>query len=170
MRNGLLPLTYDEFYAHALLVERLAALRFRTAAARLRRIGCERIALELADMEREEVEQIRAIERGAAGRRLPLLCAAESAQHFNAAGFLPRQPEFPGDVLVVLWDGERQVESFYNRVAAAADIPGLRLLAAEMALDEASHVARLEALLKAADFVPRSPAPRPAVVGAAMAG
>lgn len=155
MPNGLLPLTFDEFYAHALVIERLAALRFRAGATRLRRIGHEGIAQALSEMEREEVEQIRAIERGAAGRRLPILSASESAQHFNAAGFLPRQPVAAADVLVVLWDGERQVESFYNRIAAAAPMPGLRMLASEMALDERTHVERLRGLLEASEAVPR---------------
>lgn len=157
MPNGLLPLNFDEFYAHALVIERLAALRFRAGATRLRRIGHERIAQALAGMEREEVEQIRAIERGAAGRRLPILSASESAQHFNAAGFLPRQPVTAADVLVVLWDGERQVESFYNRIAAATPIAGLRMLASEMALDERDHVERLRVLLDEAESPSRIP-------------
>lgn len=166
MPTALLPLDFDPFYAHALVIERLAALRFRAAATRLRRLGFQRVALALSDMEREEVEQIRAIERGAAGRRLPILSASESARHFNAAGFLPRHPVAAADVLVVLWASERQVEGFYNRIGAAAPNPGLRMLASEMALDERAHVERLRMLLDASEAIPRGGEP---ALGAAVA-
>jgi bacterioferritin (cytochrome b1) len=170
MGNGLRPLSIEELYAHSLVVERLAALRFRTGSRLVRELGHHQLANALSEIGEQEAEQIRTIERGSTGKRLPVLAAGEAIVHFQDSSALPREPESAEEVLELALEAERRAESFYSDVAASAVDPTVRALAAEMAIDERMHVERLEHLLGEASALPDETLLRATQRGAARSG
>ena len=148
MGNRLLPRDLDELYAHALAVEREAAKRLAEVERYVRDAGMEHIAEELRSIAREEREQYELLAVGISGRRIPEVSPWEYAPHFlGPKAELARVPRNAREALALAIAVERRAQNFYVDVAENSSDDAMCALAAEMAVDEGRHIARLERLL-----------------------
>lgn len=142
----------EEFYVHALAIEREAAARYWEFAHQLllyRKNAVAQVFLQLARMETQRLEDL---ELKAAGMRLPRLEAAEHRWEGldNAEGILLPTAQClmkPRQALEIALANERRAKDFFERASAAARDPRIRSLAAERAGEEAQHVACIERAL-----------------------
>jgi len=148
MGERLLPRDLDELFAHALAVEREAAERFAELERYMRAAGMDHIADEFQAIGREEREQYEALAIGTAGRELPQLSSWEYAAHFlGPQAEVVRAPGNVREALALAIAGERRAQNFYVDVAEHTFDDTMCAFAAEMAVDEGRHIARLERLL-----------------------
>ncbi len=159
MGTRLLPRNLHELYAHALAVEREATKRFAELERFAREAGMEHIADELESIGNEEREQYEALAVGTAGRELPPISSWEYAPHFlGPQADVVRAPRNGAEALALAISIERRTQNFYVDVAEHATDDTMCAFAAEMAVDEGRHIARLERLLvREADALPLKP-------------
>jgi rubrerythrin len=144
----LLPRSLQELYAHALMMERDASIRFEALARCMRDAGMDHLADEFDQIGKEEREQYELLAVGTAGRGLPEIQPWEYAWHYcGPAGDVIAAPTTARDVLALALSAERRTESFYADVAENVEDDAVSAFAAEMAADEHRHVMRLEQLL-----------------------
>ena len=148
MGTRLLPRDLSELFAHALVMEREATKRFAELARYMRAAGMDHIADEFESIGREEREQYEALALGTAGRELPRLSPWEYAPHFlGPQAHVVRAPRSTREALILALWSERRTQNFYVDVAEHTDDDTMCAFAAEMAVDESRHIARLERLL-----------------------
>jgi len=159
MGTRLLPRNLHELYAHALAVEREATKRFAELERFAREAGMQHIADELESIGNEEREQYEALAVGTAGRELPQISPWEYAPHFlGPQADVVRAPRDAAEALTLAISIERRTQNFYVDVAEHATDGTMCAFAAEMAVDEGRHIARLERLLvREADAVRLEP-------------
>lgn len=148
MGTRLLPRDLGELYAHALAMEREATERFAELERYMRAAGRDEIADEFESIGAEEREQYEALALGTAGRELPKLSPWEYAPHFlGPQADVVRAPRNTREALMLALATERRTQLFYVDVAEHTDDDTMCAFAAEMAVDEGRHIARLERLL-----------------------
>lgn len=148
MGTRLLPRNMNELYAHALAVEREATERFAELERYMRDAGLHHVADEFESIGREEREQFEVLAIGTAGRELPKLSPWEYAAHFlGPEADVVRAPRTAREALALAIATERRAQNFYVDVAEHTDDDTMCAFAAEMAVDEGRHIARLERLL-----------------------
>jgi rubrerythrin len=148
MGMRLLPRNLQELYAHALAVEREATKRFAELERFMREAGMDHIADEFESIGREEREQYELLAIGTAGRELPQVSSWEYAPHFlGPQADLALAPRSAREALTLAISTERRTQNFYVDVAEHATDDTMCAFAAEMAVDESRHIARLERLL-----------------------
>jgi rubrerythrin len=148
MGTRLLPRDLNELYAHALELEREATKRFAELERYMRDAGLEHVADELESIGREEREQYELLAIGTAGRELPRPSAWEYAAHYlGPQADVVRKPRSAREALLLAIAVERRTQNFYVDVAEHTDDDTMCAFAAEMAVDESRHIARLERLL-----------------------
>jgi hypothetical protein len=161
MGTRLLPRDLNELYAHALVVEGEAARRFAELENYMREAGMHHIADELESIGKEEREQYELLAVGTSGRDLPKLLSWEYAAHFlGPQADVVRAPTNVREALASAIAVERRAQNFYVDVAEHATDDTMCAFAAEMAIDEGRHIARLEQLLA------REPDPQATLAGA----
>jgi rubrerythrin len=148
MGTRLLPRDLNELYAHALAVEREATKRFAELERYMRDAGMDHIADEFESIGKEEREQYELLAIGTAGRELPKLSPWEYAAHFlGPQADVVHAPRSAREALTLAIATERRTQNFYADVAEHTTDDAMCALAAEMAVDESRHIARLERLL-----------------------
>jgi len=148
MGTRLLPLSLQELFAHALVLERDATKRYAELERYMRAAGMEHIADEFESIGREEREQYEMLAVGTAGRELPEISPWEYAAHFlGPQADVVRAPKSPREALLLAISTERRTQNFYVDVAEHTEDDTMCAFAAEMAQDEGRHIARLERLL-----------------------
>jgi rubrerythrin len=148
MGTRLLPLNLQELYVHALTVEREASKRFAELERYMRDAGMDHIADEFESIGKEEQEQYELLAIGTSGRELPQISSWEYAPHFlGPQADAVRAPTSARDALQIAISTERRTQNFYVDVAEHTADDTMCAFAAEMAADEARHIARLERLL-----------------------
>jgi rubrerythrin len=148
MGTRLLPRDLNELYAHALVAEREAANKFVELERYMRDAGMNHIADELESIGKEEREQYELLAVGTAGRDLPQPLSWEYAPHFlGPQADVVREPKSAREALLLAIAIERRTQNFYVDVAEHATDDTMCAFAAEMAVDESRHIARLERLL-----------------------
>lgn len=152
MGHRLLPLSLDELYAHSLALERHAAARYREYAQIVRDLGHHQLAETFVQLEKDELEQVSLLERGAQGRTLPEIptwgYGLTLAGPSGAVNHRPvERPRSAADAIALALAAERRAEAFYCDVAAHAAEIAVKSVAALMAEDERRHIDQLEGLL-----------------------
>jgi rubrerythrin len=148
MGTRLLPRSLPELYAHALVLEREAAERFKELERYARDAGMKHVADEFEIIGREELEQYELLAVGTSGRELPQVLPWEYSPHFlGPRGDVVRKPSNVREALLIALSSERRTQTFYVEVAEHTTDDTLCAFAAEMAADEGRHIARLERLL-----------------------
>jgi rubrerythrin len=150
----LLPLSVAELSAHALELERDAAVRFREYAARMHDIGEGKTAEVFEDMQREQDAEVRALEAAAGDRRPSELSPWEYVWRLT---YMPEKleqaprlvPLSAREALQLSLLAKRRAEAFYDDVADNARDDAVRGCAAEMLAGERQQVQYLEWLLNA---------------------
>lgn len=142
----------EVFYAHALAMEREAALRYTELAESMDIQKSPVLAGLFRDMATEEAEHAKMVANRAAGLRLPVLFAHEYRwQGFDSPEATPhvsvhrRMQKSHG--LRIALANEQRAAAYFEWVAERAMHPTIRELAMEFAAEEQEHVGRmLEAL------------------------
>ncbi len=148
MGTRLLPRNLQELYAHALVVEREATKRFAELERYMRQAGMDHIADEFESIGKEEREQYELLAVGTAGRELPQISPWEYAAHYlGPQADAVRAPRNAREALGLAISTERRAQNFYADVAEHCTDDTMCAFAAEMAIDEGRHIARLERLL-----------------------
>jgi hypothetical protein len=148
MGERLLPRDLDELFAHALVLEREATKRFAELETYMRKQGLDHVADEFRSIGTEEREQYEVLALGTVGRELPEVSPWEYAAHFlGPQADVVRAPCNARDALALAIATERRTQNFYVDVAEHTNDDTMCAFAAEMAADEARHIARLERLL-----------------------
>lgn len=151
MLNRPLPRTLPELIAHAIAFEGEAASRFHEYAEYLSASGHEDLAgifSKLEAIERVHLEALRrCVEHG-----LPELEPCDYMRHLVAARdaraiTFPETPRNVRDALALALAAERRAEIYYRDVAANAQSPLVRGMAADLAAGEHRHVRVVERLL-----------------------
>ena len=137
--------TIEEFFAHALAIEREAATRYRELAGLMHvhhNGACAALFDWLAELESEHTATLQS---HAAARSLsqiepseyrwPESTAPESASMETAHDLIT-----PRHVLEVALNNERRAKAFFEGIAVAASDPDLRKLAAQFAAEEQQHI------------------------------
>jgi hypothetical protein len=108
----------------------------------------DHIADEFESIGREEREQYELLAVGTAGGQLPEISSWEYAAHFlGPQADVARAPNTTREALLIAISSERRTQNFYADVAEHAEDDTMCAFAAEMAVDESRHIARLERLL-----------------------
>jgi rubrerythrin len=137
--------TVEEFYAHALAIEREAAERYGEFAAYFNDRGEEVLAglcRNLATLERGHYHQL---VRACEGLTLPVVSEASYRWLEAGAPETPARELFyriarPGQLLRIALDGELRARAFFVWVARGAASNAVRELAAIMAAEEGEHI------------------------------
>lgn len=119
-------ITAPALYAHAIAIEREAIARYSEFAERMADLGNHAVAEVFATLARLETEHLEAL----------------------AARELVFRLMTPRHALEIALAGEKRAAAFFEQVVVSVEDAMLRALAAEMAADEADHVALLEKLLE----------------------
>jgi rubrerythrin len=135
----------EEFYAHALAIEREASERYREFETYFADRGEEVLAglcRNLAALELRHYEELLEKSRNLT---LPAIAAGEyqwleKASPESAARELFYRATNPRQVLEIALEAERNARRFFHDVEAGATDEAVRSLAAEMAADEDEHV------------------------------
>lgn len=152
MGHRLLPLSLDELFSHSLALERHAAARYHEYAQIVRNLGHHQLAETFGQLERDELEQVSLVERGAGGRTLPEISQWEHAWLFTGPSgevkYRPfERPHSAAEAIAMALASERRAEAFYCDVAVHASEIAVKSVAAMMANDERRHIEQLEGLL-----------------------
>ena len=141
-----------QLYAHALLIEREAAERYREFASNMAEHGNDTLAglfEQLAEFEGEHAYQLA---KKTAGMTLPKLAAGEHAW-LDQESPVPEAHAFvyrmltPRLALEIALRAEERAKAFFEKVHAEAGDAGLRKVALDLAHDEQAHVAWVNAAL-----------------------
>ena len=143
----------EELLAHAIQIEREAALRYAELGERMRDLGNDVVAelfLRLARLERVHLGEL---ERRAVGKKLPTIARGEYAWLEDrgpetAAHDLVLNLLTPHSALRVALEAERRALAFFEAVRARAADPALAALAGQMAAEEGVHVAWVQSALR----------------------
>jgi rubrerythrin len=135
----------EEFYAHALAIEREAVARYGEFAAWYAERGEEALARLCAGLARVEAEHEAQLTRGCSALALPMI---EAGQHCWLDAGSPEAParEFfyrvvtPRQLLEIALAAEMAARDFFERAAQGEGLPEVREAAVEMALEESLHV------------------------------
>ncbi|MEA3191866.1 MAG: hypothetical protein QOD26_199 [Betaproteobacteria bacterium] len=148
MGRRLLPRNLPELYAYAIGIERDAADELEKLENFVRDTGNDHLAEELEKIVLEEREQHQLICLGTAGRELPAMSGWEYSWHYMGAA-IDKRPAARNtrEALMQALGVERRTQGFYLDVAENSPDESVRAFAAEMAVDEQRHIARLETLL-----------------------
>ena len=122
-----------ELYAHAIAVEREAALRYAELASRMPGQDREAAARLFAEFARLQAAHLVALQRQTAGIALPDL----TSDHTWPEG---------EDPLARALQAERDAHAFFEQARRVSPDPAGRAIAEEMAGEESEHIARLESL------------------------
>ena len=143
----------EEFYAHALQIEREAAARYWEFANQLLLYHENKVARIFLELAQKECEDLDSLERQAAGLRLPALASSDHRWCTPVADTAPlpvaRCLMKPRQALEMALENQRRAKRFYERVSASVRDPSVGRLAAERALAEARHIERIERALRA---------------------
>lgn len=144
----------ERFLAHAIALEREAARRYEELAAAMQTDGRAELKAFFARM--AHFSRLHLAEAQARGqwRDLPLLAEHE---YDWPDGIAPETADWAGvdaqmtvrSALELALESERRGHAYYAAVAALAQDPDVRHLAAEFAAEEAEHLAELERRLHA---------------------
>jgi rubrerythrin len=155
-----------QLYAHALLIEREAAERYREFASQMAEHGNDTVAELFEQLAEFEGEHAYRIAKKTAGMTLPNIAAGEYAWLDQDAP-VPEAHAFvyrmltPRVALEIALRAEERAKVFFEKVLAQASDAGLREVALDMARDEQAHIAWVnEALTR----VPRPYRDRKSVV------
>jgi rubrerythrin len=153
--------TLEEFYAHALAIEREAAERYADFAAHFSDRGEETLAGLCNNLARLEREHLQELVRACAGLTLPPI--AESQYRWLDCGSpeAPARELFyriaqPCDLLEIALEGELRAREFFVTVVRTSRSHAVRELAAIMAAEESEHV---RWVLQAIEYHSRPPDP-----------
>lgn len=137
--------TVEEFFAHALAIEREAAGRYAELAAWFRGRGEEVLAGLCGNLAEAEDTHYRELQRRARGHELP---AIDPAEYRWGGGESPEAPprdllrraRRPEDVMRLALTAERNAAAFFEWVAVTSPDARVRELALELAAEEEMHV------------------------------
>jgi rubrerythrin len=135
----------EEFYAHALAIEREASERYHEFEAYFKDRGEEVLAGLCANLERMEREHFIHLARASEGMRLPVISAGcycwidEGPPESPAREFFYRIVT-PRQLLEVALDGEIAAQRFFSWVAATTQDATVKALASAMADEEDQHI------------------------------
>jgi rubrerythrin len=137
--------TVEEFYAHALAIEREAAERYNEFAAWFGDRGDEVLAGLCYNLARFEDDHYKQLVHGCRGLTLPNINAADylwlgEAPPETGARELFLRAAKPRHVLEIALEAEMRARDFFAWVARSSSSPAVRELAAMMAEEEAEHV------------------------------
>jgi len=138
--------TVEEFYAHALAIEREAAERYNEFAAWFGDRGDDVLAGLCHNLARFEDEHYRQLVNGCQGLTLPNINAADyqwlgEAPPETGARELFFRAAQPRHILEIALEAEMRAREFFAWVARSSSSRAVRELAAIMAAEEAEHVA-----------------------------
>ena len=151
--------TVEEFYAHALAIEREAAERYNEFAAWFGDRGDDVLAGLCHNLARFEDEHYRQLVNGCQGLALPNINAADyqwlgEAPPETGARELFFRAAQPRHVLEIALEAEMRAREFFAWVARSSSSRAVRELAAIMAAEEAEHIAWVT---HAIEYQPRQP-------------
>jgi rubrerythrin len=143
----------EELLAHAIEIEREAALRYAELGERMRDLGNDMVAelfLRLAQLEKAHLQDL---ERRAVGMKLPRIARGEYAwleEHGpeTAAHDLVLSLLTPHSALKIALEAERRALAFFESARARATDPALAALAGEMAAEEGVHFAWVQSAIR----------------------
>ncbi|HEX7218109.1 MAG TPA: ferritin family protein [Burkholderiales bacterium] len=140
-------------YAHAIAIEREAVERYTEFSWRMADAGNDAAAEVFGGLARLEAGHLDGLLKRARGMKLPALAPHEYAwldagAPETAARELVYRLMTARHALEIALAGEKRAAAFFEHVVLIAEDARLRALAAEMAADEAEHVALLEQLLE----------------------
>jgi rubrerythrin len=140
-------------YAHAIAIEREAVERYTEFSRRMADAGNDAAAEVFGTLARLEAQHLGALLGRTRGMKLPALAPHQYAwldagAPETAARELVYRLMTPRHALEIALAGEKRAAAFFERIVLTAEDAFLRALAAEMAADEAEHVALLEQLLE----------------------
>lgn len=138
-----------ELYAHALAVEREAAVRYREFAQWMHDLGIDHVAALFEHLQEEEGEHLRRLEQETDGMQLPELSPWQYAWLFTSLPdsidqAFPLVPQNTRDALSFALTAEHRTKRFFDCVAAEAEDRAVRTLASSMAIEECQHIADIE--------------------------
>ena len=144
--------TPEEFYAHALAIEREAAERYEEFAEwfEMRSATLAALCRRLATLEREHFNELA---ESCARLELPELGATDyrwlerDSPEVGAREFFYRVAN-PRQLLEIALDGEKRAHAFFVWIARTAPDRGVRELAAVMAAEENEHIAWVSGALE----------------------
>ncbi|HEX2566750.1 MAG TPA: ferritin family protein [Burkholderiales bacterium] len=142
-----------ELYAHAIAIEREAAVRYGELARQMTDRGNEAVADIFAALARMETEHLASLEARTAGLALPGI-AAGKYQWFDDGAPETAAHEWlfrlitPHQALRIALDAEKRAQAFFERVMLTCDDAALRALAREMAEEENEHVSMVSRLIE----------------------
>ena len=137
--------TIEEFYAHALAIEREASQRYAEMQAWFREGGEEVLAGLCGNLAEAEATHLRQLQARSRGRELPAVDAADYQWGGGESPEAPRREQLrrakrPRDLLLLALAAERGAAAFFEWVAATSPDSGVRELAHEFAAEEEEHV------------------------------
>jgi rubrerythrin len=143
----------EELLAHAIQIEREAALRYAELGERMRDLGNDVVAELFLRLARLEKAHLQELERRATGMKLPKIARGEYAwleEHGpeTVAHDLVLNLLTPHSALKVALEAERRALAFFESVRARAVDPRLAALAGEMAAEEGVHVAWVQSAIR----------------------
>lgn len=133
-------------YAHALLIEREAAERYREFASHMAEHGNDTLAELFEQLAEFEAEHAYHLAKKTAGMTLPKLAAGEHAWLDREAP-VPEARAFvyrmltPRLALEIALGAEERAKAFFEKVLVEASDAGIREIALDMARDEQAHIA-----------------------------
>jgi rubrerythrin len=141
-----------ELYAHAIAMEREAAMRYSEFAERMEDEGREELARVFAMLAGVEAAHLETLERRTAGIALPAIADGrykwlDSGAPETAAREMLFRLMTPRHALAIALHAEQRAQAFFEHVFWTASDPALRALAREMAAEEREHVSLLGKLL-----------------------
>ena len=138
-----------ELYAHALAVEREAAVRYREFAQWMHDLGIDHVAVLFDHLQEEEAKHLRRLEEETDGMQLPELSPWQYAWLFTSLPesidqAFPLMPQNTRDALAFALAAERRAKRFFDSVALEAEDQAVRKLASEMLTEECHHIEEIE--------------------------
>lgn len=138
-----------ELYAHAIAVEREAAVRYREFAQWMHDLGIDRVAALFEHLLQEEAEHLRRLERETDRMELPELSPWQYAWLFTSLPepidqAFPLMPQNTRDALSFALAAEHRAKRFFDCVALEAEDQAVRMLASSLSIEECRHIADLE--------------------------
>ena len=137
--------TLEDFYAHALAIEREARDRYAELVAWFNERGEEMLAGLCATLAEAEGAHYRELERRSRGHELPAIDASSYQWSEVDSPEAPRREllqraKRPRDLLLVALEAERKAAAFFEWVASTSPDARVRDLALDMAAEEELHV------------------------------
>jgi rubrerythrin len=137
--------TLEEFYAHALAIEREAAARYAELHLWFKDGGEDVLAGLCGNLAQAERKHLKALERRCHGLDIPAIDA--SGYRWTGAGSpeapgldVLRQVTSVGELVSIALGAERSAAAFFEWVAATSPDARVRALALELAAEEEEHI------------------------------